>query len=93
MEIVLNRRLAPGHWKKIELVERESPTTADAEPDLQALLQDPSLSADVTAEAIEFLKALKFTRRRPTALYYLPGTAEPAGSPPFRRASTGQQGV
>jgi hypothetical protein len=50
MEIVLNRRLAPGHRKKIEFVERESPTTADAEPDLQALLQDPSLSANVTAE-------------------------------------------
>jgi len=70
MEIVLNRRLALEHLKKIEFVEREAPATLEAEPGLQAFLQDPSLSGDVTAEEIEFLKALKFTRKRPTPLYY-----------------------
>jgi hypothetical protein len=69
MEIVLNRRLAPEHLKKIEFVEQESPTV-DAEAGLQAFLQDPSLSGDVTAEEVEFLKALKFSRKRPTPLYY-----------------------
>ncbi len=28
------------------------------------------MRGDATAEEIEFLKKLKFTRRRPTALYY-----------------------
>src|SRR5438477_9637780 len=69
MEIVLNRRLAPGQPKRFEFVERE-PGPADEEPGLQAFLQDPGLKGDATAEEIEFLKKLRFTRRRPTALYY-----------------------
>ena len=40
------------------------------EPGLQAFLQDPSLAGDATAEEIEFLKKLTFTRNRPTPLYY-----------------------
>ena len=70
MEIVSNRRLAPEHLKRIEFVERESSDAVDAEPGLQGFLNDPSLSCDVTAEEIEFLKALKFARKRPTPLYY-----------------------
>jgi len=70
MEIVLNSCLAPAHLKRIEFVERESSDAVDAEPGLQGFLDDPSLSCDVTADEIEFLKALKFTRKRPTPLYY-----------------------
>jgi len=70
MEIVLNRRLVPGHPKKFEFVERESVPPVDEEPGLQAFLQDPSLRGDATAGEIEFLKRLKFTRKRPTPLYY-----------------------
>jgi hypothetical protein len=33
-------------------------------------LQDPSLSGDVTAKEVEFLKRLSFENRRPTSLYY-----------------------
>jgi hypothetical protein len=70
MEIVLNRRLAPGHPKKFGFVELEPASPVDEEPGLQAFLQDPSLRGDATAEEIEFLKKLKFTRGRPTPLYY-----------------------
>ena len=70
MEIVLNRRLAPGHPKKFEFVELEPARSIDEEPGLQAFLQDPSLRGDATAEEIEFLKKLPFTRKRPTPLYY-----------------------
>ena len=70
MEIVLNRRLAPGHPKRFEFVEREAAPPVSEEPGLQAFLQDPALSHDVTAEETEFLKALTFTRKRPTSLYY-----------------------
>jgi transcriptional regulator with XRE-family HTH domain len=70
MEIVLNRRLAPGHPKRLEFVEREPVPPASEEPGLRAFLQDPSLRGDATAEEIEFLEKLTFTRRRPTPLYY-----------------------
>jgi transcriptional regulator with XRE-family HTH domain len=68
MEIVLNRRLVPEHLKTFEFVEREP--ASPEEPGLRAFLEDRSLSGDATAEEIEFLKKLRFTRTRPTALYY-----------------------
>ena len=44
MEIVLNRRLAPGHLTTIEFVERESSSNGEPEPGLQSFLEDSSLS-------------------------------------------------
>jgi hypothetical protein len=70
MEIVLNRHLTPGNPKRFEFTERELTPQGDEEPGLRAFLQDPSLRRDATAEEIEFLKTLRFSRRRPTALYY-----------------------
>jgi transcriptional regulator with XRE-family HTH domain len=70
MEIVLNRRLALGRPKRFEFVEREPQQPIAIEPGLEEFLEDVSLSAGVTEEEIEFLKMLKFTSRRPTALYY-----------------------
>jgi hypothetical protein len=65
-----NRRLAPGHLKKFEFVERKPEPPFDEEPGLTAFLQDPALSGDATEEEIEFLKNLRFTGKRPTPLYY-----------------------
>jgi hypothetical protein len=70
MEIVLNRRLNPGATRRFEFVERELAPHGDPEPALQEFLQDPLLRGDATVEEIEFLKSLRFSRRRPTALYY-----------------------
>lgn len=70
MEIVLNRRVAPGQPKRFEYVERESDGLAEDEPGLKEFLRDTSLRADATDEEIAFLKALRFKARRPTALYY-----------------------
>jgi hypothetical protein len=70
MEIVLNRRLAPGHLKRFEFVEREAAAPGNEEAGFQAFLHDPSMKGDATAEEIEFLKKLRFARKRPTALYY-----------------------
>jgi len=92
MEIVLNRRLAPAHLKRIEFVERESSDAVDAEPGLQGFLDDPSLSCDVTADEIEFLKALKFTRKRPTPLYYYRELQNLRDPLHFRRPSTEEEG-
>ncbi len=69
MEIVLNRRLAPVNLKKLEFVEREG-TPAEEEPGFRDFLQDASLSGGATARELEFLKQLRFTGKRPMALYY-----------------------
>lgn len=88
MAIVLNRRLAPRHSKKFEFVEREPASPVDEEPGLQAFLQDPSLRGDATAEEIEFLTKLTFTRKRPTPLYYYRELQSLRDPLHFRRAST-----
>jgi hypothetical protein len=88
MEIVLNRRLAPGRPKKFEFVEQESVPLVDEEPGLQAFLQDPSLRGDATTEEIDFLKQLRFTRKRPTPLYYYRELQNLRDPLHFRRAST-----
>ena len=88
MEIVLNRRLAPGHPKKFGFVELEAAPPVDDEPGLQAFLQDPSLRGDATAKEIEFLKKLKFTQKRPTPLYYYRELQNLRDPLHFRRALT-----
>ncbi len=70
MNIVLNRRFAPGHSKRLEFVEAESNRPFGDEPGLNAFLKDASLNGDVTPEEIEFLKRLRFKGKRPTPLYY-----------------------
>lgn len=70
LDIVLNHRVAPGHAKRFEFVERDAGQPAGDEPGLKAFLQDAALSATATEQEIEFLKRLRFQGRRPTALYY-----------------------
>lgn len=70
MEIVLNRRVAPGHPKRFEYVERESGRPPEDEAGLKEFLRDTSLSGDANDEEVAFLKRLTFKNRRPTALYY-----------------------
>jgi hypothetical protein len=69
MEIVLNRRLAPGPPKKFEFVERE-PDQPEEEPGLREFLQDALLSGDASPNELEFLKELRIKGKRPTPLYY-----------------------
>jgi transcriptional regulator with XRE-family HTH domain len=70
VEIVLNRRLAVGPSKRFEFVEKEVEEFPLVEPGLEEFLRNESLSGDATEEEIEFLKALKFRVKRPTAVYY-----------------------
>ena len=70
MEIVLNRRLAPGHSRRFEFVEMEPDQPFGGEPGLNAFLKDAPLSGNVTREEIDFLKQLRFRGKRPTPLYY-----------------------
>jgi transcriptional regulator with XRE-family HTH domain len=70
LKIVLNHRLAPASVKRYRFVEIAPEEPVKLEPGLQQFLKDKFLSGSATAEEIEFLKALKFERRRPSALYY-----------------------
>jgi transcriptional regulator with XRE-family HTH domain len=70
IEIVLNRRMAPGRLKRFEFVEQESQPRFVMEPGFEQFLNDKSLSGDATEAEIEFLKTLKFKERRPAPLYY-----------------------
>ena len=70
LEIVLNRRVAPGHPKRFEFVEKDFEPPLEEEPGLTEFLQDASLSGGATEDEIAFLKKLRFKERRPTALYY-----------------------
>jgi len=70
MNVLLNRKLAPGHSKRFAFVERDPDLPSGGEPGLNAFLKDASLSANVTQEEIEFLKRLRLKGRQPTPLYY-----------------------
>ena len=70
VEIVLNRRVAPGQPKKFEFVEKEPERAFAEEPGFTEFLRDASLRGDASEQEIEFLKKLRFTGKRPTPLYY-----------------------
>ena len=89
MEIVLNRRLAPGHPKRFEFVERAPDQPLEEEPGLKEFLRDRSLSGDAAPEEIDFLKGLRFKGRRPTSLYYYRELQNLRDPLHFRRPGTG----
>jgi transcriptional regulator with XRE-family HTH domain len=70
MEIVLNRRLARSHLKKLEFREAEPEASSQVEPGLKDFLDDVKLSAGITDDERVFLKRLKFDGKRPSLLYY-----------------------
>ncbi len=70
IEIILNRRLVAGRPKRFEFVEQGAKPPFEVEPGLEEYLNDTSLSGDVTAKEIEFLKGLRFDGARPTPLYF-----------------------
>jgi transcriptional regulator with XRE-family HTH domain len=70
MQVVLNRRLAPGHSRRFEFVETESDQPVGGDPALNKFLEDASLSGNVTQDEIEFLKRLRVKGKRPTPLYF-----------------------
>jgi transcriptional regulator with XRE-family HTH domain len=91
IEIVLNRRVAPGHQKTFEFMERGPDKTSGEEPGLKNFLQDSLLSGDVSEEELLFLRALTFKNKRPTPLYYyreLQSLRDPLHfQPPTKKAS------
>jgi transcriptional regulator with XRE-family HTH domain len=69
LDIVLSRRVATGHVKRFEFVEREA-ELPDTGAGLKDFLQEASLSGTATEQELAFLKRLRFSGTQPTALYY-----------------------
>ena len=70
LDIILNPRTVPENVRRFEFVEKEAEPAPDEQSGLAEFLEDPALSAGVTADELTFLKRLKFRGKRPTALYY-----------------------
>lgn len=70
MEILLNQRLVPGHLKRFVFEQTQPEGIRDEEPGLTEFLSDPSLSGDITADELAFLRRLKFDGKHPSPLYY-----------------------
>ena len=88
IEVVLNRRLVSAPLEENRIRGAAPCRLGGGKAGFQSFLQDPSLSRDATVEEIEFLRALRFTHNRPTALYYyreLQKLAGPAPLPPELR--------
>jgi transcriptional regulator with XRE-family HTH domain len=70
MEIVLNKRLAPGQPRKFEFMQQQPDDPSEDEPGLAVFLADASLSGNASQDEIEFLRKLRFKGKRPSPLYY-----------------------
>jgi len=70
LEIVLNRKVAPGDPKKFAFVEKQPDAAFDEEPGLKEFLHLAPLCGGITEEEIGYLKRLTFKGRHPTLLFY-----------------------
>lgn len=69
MEIVLNPRLASTQLVRFHFVEMESDGPVE-EPGFREFLRNAAMSGDAGEKEIEFLKGLRFGKKRPSPLYY-----------------------
>jgi hypothetical protein len=70
LDIRLSRNAASGGTKRFEFLEKPVQQPFAIERGLEQFLSDKSLSGDAMDDEIRFLSMLKFSGRRPTALYY-----------------------
>ena len=70
LHIALSQRIASGHVKRFEFVEREPEQPAGKGSGLGDFLQNAALSGTATEEELAFLKRLRPPGGQPTALYY-----------------------
>ena len=70
MEIELSHGLASTRFLKFQFVETGSAPSSEEAPGFQEFLRNAALSGNATGEEVEFLKSLRFRRKRPSALYY-----------------------
>jgi hypothetical protein len=70
LDIVLNSKVVSENVKRFEFIERDAEQPVAKNPGLEEFLNDPALSGSATEQELAFLEQLRFTAKRPTALYY-----------------------
>jgi hypothetical protein len=70
LDITLNGELVDDAYRTFMFVEGTPVNDSGGEPDLDAFLNDPQLSVDVTEEEVRLLRQHRLGGRRPTKLYY-----------------------
>jgi transcriptional regulator with XRE-family HTH domain len=70
LKMVINPPFAPTSAKRFEYMEVAVQPPATIEGGFAEFLRESALSGDATREELEFLRALRFNGRRPSALYY-----------------------
>ena len=70
IEVLLNKQLASARKVCFQFVETGALSAAEEEPGFKEFLRNPGMSKDATSAEIAFLKSLRFSRMKPTALYY-----------------------
>jgi len=70
IEIVLNKRLAPGNPRKFEFVETEADQSSAEEPGFREFLENEALKMNAMPDEIDFLRRMRFRGKRPIPLYY-----------------------
>ena len=94
LDIVLNQRVAAGHVKRFEFVERDAEDLGSEGTGFKDFLHDATLSGGATEPELAVLKRLRVPGKQPTALYYYralqnlrdPLHFRPAEKPSLRRA-------
>ena len=81
MEIVLNRRLAPGHPKKFEFVEQEPAGRVEQERGFKQFLDDPMLRGDADRGGNGVSRAADVHGQAANRALLLSRAAKPAGPP------------
>lgn len=70
IEIRLNQLLSPIRIVNFKFTEREDDKPHKPEPGFEEFLRLPEMRNGATEEELDFLRSLRFTKRRPTALYF-----------------------
>jgi transcriptional regulator with XRE-family HTH domain len=70
LEVHLNRLLSPVAAVNFQYVEREEDEATQVEEGFEEFLRLADLSGGATEEELEYLRSLRFKRRRPTAVFY-----------------------
>jgi len=68
IKVLLNPLLSPVRLVHVEFTERDE--VDQVEPGFQEFLGTPELRGDATPEELDFLRNLRFRRRRPAAMFY-----------------------
>jgi len=70
IRVSLHHPPSPVQTVSFQFIERDEEAQSPVQPGFREFLRLPDLSSGATEEELDFLRNLKFNRRRPTAIFY-----------------------